>query len=175
MESMFKRTDELHTPDPYFSGAAGFIGCSLEELHGDMRELGLPVEVPDTVRRCHNGVRHAYIYSYYSFDLLTVAAAQIFPCLELALRERLGLQFAGRHDRKGKLRPPVMLDELLRAAKAQGLISIDVEGLSHVRNLFAHGTDAVMNPPLFLGQFKLITATIAELFASPLLAGQERQ
>lgn len=172
---MFKRANELRAPDPYFSGAAGFIGCSLEELHNDMGGLGLPVGVPDTVRRCHNAVRHAYIYSYYSFDLLTVAAAQSFPCLELALRERIGLQLSGRRDRKGKLRPPVMLDELLRTAKAQGLISIDVEGLSQMRNLFAHGTDAVLNPPLFLGPFKLITATIAELFASPLPARPERQ
>ncbi len=60
-----------------------------------------------------------------------------------------------------------MLDELLKAAKAQGLISADVEGLSHLRNLFAHGTDAVLNPPLFLAPFQLITETIAELFANP--------
>ncbi|MDP3411058.1 hypothetical protein [Bosea sp. (in: a-proteobacteria)] len=163
---MFKRTDELHTPDPYFSGVAGFVGGGLEQLHDDMSRMELPDGVPDAVRRCHNALRHTYIYSYYSYDLLTVAAAQTFPCLELALRERLGSQFVGRLDRKGKARPPPMLDELLRAAKAQNLISADVDGLNHLRNMFAHGTDAVLNPPMFLIPFQLVTETIAELFAS---------
>jgi hypothetical protein len=163
---MFKRADELHTPDPYFSGAAGFVGCGLEQLHDDMSRMELPQGVPDAVRRCHDALRHTYIYSYYSYDLLTVAAAQTFPCLELALRERLGSQFVGRVDRKGKARPLPMLDELLRAAKAQNLISADVDGLNHLRNMFAHGTDAVLNPPMFLIPFQLVTETIAELFAS---------
>lgn len=167
MECMFKRVNELRTPDPYFAGAAGFIGSSLEDLYDDMCRLELPQDVPDTVRRCHDAVRHAYIYSYYSYDLLTVAAAQTFPCLELALRERIGSQFFGRLDRKGKLRPAPMLDELLKSAKAQGLMSADVVGLSHLRNMFAHGTDAVLNPPMFLTPFELVTETIAELFAKP--------
>jgi hypothetical protein len=164
---MFKRADELHTPDHYFSGSAGFVGSGLEQLHDDMSRMELPDGVPDAVRRCHNALRHTYIYSYYCYDLLTVAAAQTFPCLELALRERLGSQFVGRLDRKGKARPPPMLDELLRAAKAQNLISADVDGLNHLRNMFAHGTDAVLNPPMFLIPFQLVTETIAELFAIP--------
>ncbi|MCP4564158.1 MAG: hypothetical protein GY873_37450 [Bosea sp.] len=164
---MFKRADELHTPDPYFSGRAGFVGRGLEQLHDDMSRMDLPKDVPDAVRRCHDALRHTYIYSYYSYDLLTVAAAQTFPCLELALRERIGSQFVGRLDRKGNARPPPMLDELLKAAKVQNLISADVEGLNHLRNMFAHGTDAVLNPPMFLVPFKLVTETIAELFTSP--------
>lgn len=53
--------------------------------------------------------------------------SQTFPCLEFALRVRIGHQFIGRVDRKGKPRPPVMLPELLEAAKAQGLISGEIE------------------------------------------------
>ncbi|NTA14282.1 hypothetical protein [Agrobacterium tumefaciens] len=165
--SMFKRASELRIPDPYFSGKAGFLGSSLEELYDDMCRFNLPQQVPDTVRRSHDAIRHAYIYSYYSYDLLTVAAAQTFPCLELALRERIGSQFVGRLDRKGKPRHAPMLDELLKSAKNQGLISADVKGLSHLRNMFAHGTSAVLNPPMFLAPFELITETIAEMFAEP--------
>jgi hypothetical protein len=88
-----------------------------------MSRLGLPAYVPDVVKRCHDGVRNAYIYSYYSYDLLTLAASQTFPCLELALRLRIGDQFEGRLDRKGKARRPAMLPELLEAAKKQELIS----------------------------------------------------
>jgi hypothetical protein len=84
-----------------------------------MRKLELPNYIPESVRRCHDAVRNAYIYSYYSYDLLMLAASQTFPCLEFALRLRVGKQFEGRLDRKGRPRPPAMLAELLEAAKAQ--------------------------------------------------------
>lgn len=162
---MLKPVNELLAPDPYFSGAAGFIGSSLEQLHADMRELELPTGVPAPVRRCHDAIRHAYIYSFFSYGLLTVAAAQTFPCLELALRLKIGAQFIGCVDRKGRPRPLPTLELLLRSAKEQGIIATDVQGLSRLRNMFAHGTDAILNPPLFLAPFHLVTATIRELFA----------
>jgi hypothetical protein len=119
---MLKDTENLRFPDPYYSGDAGFVGTTLEQLHQDMNGLELPAYVPKSVRGCHDALRNAYVYSYFSYDLLTLAASQTFPCLELALRLRIGSQFEGRLDRKGKLRPPVMLPESLEAAKAQGLI-----------------------------------------------------
>jgi len=33
---MLKDASELRSPDPYFSGAAGFVGSTLEALHDDM-------------------------------------------------------------------------------------------------------------------------------------------
>lgn len=153
-------------PDPYYSGAAGFIGSTMEALHQDMAALALPQDVPESVRRMHDGLRHAYIYSYFSYDLLTLAASQTFPCLELALRLRIGSQFEGRLDRKGKPRPPVMLPELLETAKAQGLISAEIGWINHLRKMFAHGSDTVLNPPLFLEPFKAVTEIIAELFTA---------
>src|ERR1700744_498777 len=108
---MLKDAHKLISPDPYYDGSAGFVGSTLEALHEDMRALALPDYVPDPVRRCHDGIRNAYIYSYFAYDLLTLAAAQTFPCLELALRLRIGHQFAGRKTRKGKPMPPAMLAE----------------------------------------------------------------
>jgi hypothetical protein len=134
-----------------------------QELHHDMSKMELPTTVPDGVRRCHDAVRHAYIYSYFSYYVLTLAASQMFPCLELALRERVGKQFEGRVGKNGRPRP-AMLDELLKAAKAQGLISSDIEWVSRVRNMFAHGSETVLNPPLFLIQFEEVTIMIRELF-----------
>jgi hypothetical protein len=161
---MFKDVQNLRSPDPYYSGEAGFVGCTLEQLHQDMSRLELPGYVPDSVRRCHDGVRNAYIYSYYSYDLLTLAAAQTFPCLELALRLRIGDQFEGRVDRKGKARPPAMLPELLETAKAQGLISGEISWINPLRKMFAHGSDAVLNAPIFLSPFEAVTSMIVEIF-----------
>lgn len=120
--------------------------------------------VPDTVRQSHDGIRNAYIYSYFSHDLLTLAASQTFPCLEYALRLRIGSQFEGRLDRKGKLRPPVVLPELLEAAKDQGLISGDIGWINPLRKMFAHGSDTVLNAPMFLTPFQVVTIMIGELF-----------
>ena len=162
---MLKDIRSLRAPDPYFTGEAGFVGSTLEQLHNDMRQVQLPDYVPERVRKCHDAVRHAYIYSYYSYDLLTLAASQTFPCLELALRLRLGKQFEGRVDRKGRPRPP-MLGELLETAKTQGLISGDISWINPMRKMFMHGSDAVLNAPMFLDPFNAVTSIIAKLFHS---------
>jgi hypothetical protein len=161
---MLKDVNNLRSPDPYYSGAAGSVGSTLEQLHHDMSKVELPAYVPESVRICHDGVRNAYIYSYFSYDLLTLAASQTFPCLELALRLRIGKQFEGRVDRRGKPRPPAMLGELLEAAKAQGLISGEINWINPIRKMFAHGSDTVLNPPMFLAPFEGVTSMIAELF-----------
>jgi hypothetical protein len=161
---MLKSVRKLRAPDPYFGGEVGAVGSTLEQLHEDMRRLELPEYVPESVRRCHDAVRNAYIYSYFSYDLLTLAAGQSFPCLEFALRLRLGKQFEGRVDRKGKPRPPPMLPELLEAAQKEGLISVDIGWVNIMRRTFAHGSDMILNPPLFLAPFEAITGMIAALF-----------
>jgi len=163
---MLKDIHSLRLPDPFYSGEAGFIGSTLEQLHQDMSKAELPASVPESVRRYHDGLRNAYIYSYFSYDLLTLAASQTFPCLELALRLRIGKQFEGRVDRRGRPRPPAMLGELLEAAKAQGLISGDISWINPMRKMFAHGSDAVLNPPMFLAPFEAVTSMIAEFFSS---------
>jgi hypothetical protein len=68
---MLKHVQQLRLPDPYYSGEAGGIG-------NDMSKLELPASVPDVVRRYHDGIRNAYIYSYFAHDLLTLAASQTF-------------------------------------------------------------------------------------------------
>lgn len=168
---MLKDVHSLRSPDPYYSGEAGFIGSTMEQLHEDMSRMQLPEYVPASVRRYHDGIRNAYLYSYFSYDLLTLAASQTFPCLELALRLRIGKQFEGRVDRKGKARPPAMLWELLEAAQTQGLISGDISWINPMRKMFAHGSDTVLNAPMFLTPFEAVTAIIAELFHSEDLPG----
>jgi hypothetical protein len=152
---MLKDVRRLLSPDPYYSGEAGFVGSSIEQLHQDMNGLELPEHVPESVRRYHDGIRNAYVYSYFSYDLLTLAASQTFPCLELALRLRVGGPLEGRVDRRGKPRP-AMFAELLDIAQAQGLISGDIFGIAKLRNMFAHGSDSVLNVPMFRTSFDVV-------------------
>lgn len=160
---MLKRAEDLTRADPYFGGIVGFVGSSLEELYLDMVGCDIPETAPQSVRRAHDAVRHAYIYAYFSYDLVTMPTAQTFPCLELALRERTGAQFAGRVDKRGRPRP-AMLQELLKTAKAQGLIQSEINYLSHMRNTFMHGSDFVLNPPMFLTTFQMVTTIIRGYF-----------
>jgi hypothetical protein len=59
---------------------------------------------------------------------------------------------------------PAMLAELLEAANAQGLVAADVRSITMIRGMFAHGSDTVLNAPMFLEPFQYVTAMIAELF-----------
>jgi hypothetical protein len=161
---MLKDIQLLRSPDPYYSGAAGCQGSTLEQLHQDMDKLELPEYVPDSIRRNHDAIRNAYIYSYFSYDLLTLAASQTFPCLELALRLRIGKEFEGRIDRRGRPRPPPMLRELLDAAKARGRVTGDISWINPMRKMFMHGSDTILNPPMFLAPFEAVTSIIATLF-----------
>ncbi len=122
---MLKDVQHLLSTDPYYAGSAGFIGCSIEKLHQDMSRLELPSFVPERIRRCHDAVRHTYIYSYFSYNLVTVAVSQMLPCLEFALRERIGYQWKGKTNKNGKpLRPT--LDPCLRKPRAKDLFRISL-------------------------------------------------
>lgn len=160
---MLKEIQTLKAPDPYFAGTTGLVGCTQENLHQDMCKLGLSTSVPESVRRCHNAIRHAYIYSYYSYDLLILAASQTFPCLEFALREYIGSEPQEQANKKGKSLQPT-LRTLLQDAKKRGLVSSQIEHLTKLRNMYAHGTDTILNPSLFLLIFKHVTNIIQDLF-----------
>ncbi len=88
--ALLKDADRLLEPDPAYTEAGPFGGITIEELHQDVSKFELPASVLDSVRRCHDAARHAYIYSYFSYDLLTPGVSQLFSGLELALRKRLG-------------------------------------------------------------------------------------
>jgi hypothetical protein len=160
-----KAIDTLTDADPYFAGSAGFIGASLNDLHADMVKLELPAAVPTNIRRVHDAVRHAYLYSYYSYDLLTLAAAEAFPCLEFALRERLAsLGIPVTNSKSGRL---LRLSDLLKLARTNNLIRSEIDYIARMRNMFAHGSDAILNPPMVLTTLQLVTGVIAEMFSLP--------
>ena len=112
-------------------------------MHLDVGNYELPPGAPEGVQRCYDAARHAYIYSHFSYDLLTPGASQLFACLELALRNRLGLSWDGKSRMPG-------LFELLTKATEEGLISSDVNALHKLRNVFQHGSEAIIDPNMFL-------------------------
>jgi hypothetical protein len=154
---MLKDASRLLERDPAYAEAGGFGGITIEELHQDVSNFELPSCVPDSVRRYHDAARHAYIYSYFSYDLLTPAVSQLFSGLELALRKRLG------HSPDRNLPPPKIFD-MLSEAKKQKLILSDVSVVHKLRHAFQHGTEAIIDPNMFLNLLDKVTLLMRELY-----------
>jgi hypothetical protein len=155
--AMLKDADRLLEPDPAYAEAGPFGGITIEELRLDASKFELPTSVPDGVRRCHDAARHAYIYSYFSYDLLTPGVSQLFSCLELALRKRLGHPSAGKS-------PPPKIFNMLRKAKELKFISSDISVVHKFRHIFQHGTENIVDPNTFLNMLDKVTSLIRELY-----------
>jgi hypothetical protein len=102
-----KERDQLLTPDARFSNmAAGFdeTGAvrpmAIDDLHDQMREIRLDSAVPADIVEQFDKARHAYIYSWFAYDLVSLAEQQGYQTLELALREKLSVGQRTRADRE---------------------------------------------------------------------------
>jgi hypothetical protein len=77
--------DQRHMPG---SPQDAQIGVRLEDLHADMLPLELHGSVPDEVRWQFDTARHAFIYSWFCYDLVTLAEQHSYGALENGLRLR---------------------------------------------------------------------------------------
>jgi hypothetical protein len=154
---MLKEVHRLLEGHPAYSEDGGFGGVTIAQLHQDVSKYELPSCVPEGVQRSFDAARHAYVYSYFSYDLLTPGVSQLFACLELALRKRLGLLC------EGKARLPGLF-KLLGDAKKQGLIASDVSFAHKIRNVFQHGTEAIIDPNIFLNMLEGVTSLLWEMY-----------
>jgi hypothetical protein len=83
-------------PDPRFRNtAAGFDATgavrmtSVADLHDKMEEIKLDEAMPADIVEQFDKARHAYIYSWFAYDLASLAEQQGYQTLELELREKL--------------------------------------------------------------------------------------
>jgi hypothetical protein len=157
LPAMLKNVNRLLERHPVYDEDGGFGGVTMEQLYADVSKYELPSGVPDGVQRSFDAARHTYIYSYFSYDLLTPAIGQLFACLELALRKRLG------HSWDGKSRMPGLFD-MLNDATRQKLILSNVSVLHKLRNVFQHGTEAIIDPNMFLNMLEKVTSLVRELY-----------
>lgn len=61
---------------------------TLEDMRAPVAPLELSEQVPEAIRDQFDKARHAFIYSWFSYDLATLAEQQSYAVLEMALRER---------------------------------------------------------------------------------------
>jgi hypothetical protein len=147
---MLKSGDALLAPDGRFASMAGgrdATGAVRPMAISDLYDLVEPLELgpgapPDIVDQ-FDKARHAFIYSWFAYDLVSLAEQQGYQTLEMALRDKLPPDERKNAHRLG-------LGALLEHAVAhRWLVRSDFEGPDRVcvldyiprfRNELAHGS-----------------------------------
>jgi len=178
---MLKSEDKLLEPDPRFTNMIGGVTedgrvrcMTIGDMHDWVRQIELGPETPTVIREQFDKARHAFIYSWFAYDLVSLAEQQGYQVLEMALRERLppAEQAKAREKRW-------TLDPLLKRATAHGWLdrtNFEVEGpygrngkmclldiLPQFRNELAHGSENLF-PGGSLEMRKLCAEIINKLF-----------
>ncbi|WP_315767593.1 MULTISPECIES: hypothetical protein [unclassified Bradyrhizobium] len=107
---MLKPLAHILEPDARFGnlryhdqGVGHIRELRIEDLYNDIASLELVVSVPLEIRQHFNAARYAYLYSWFAYDLATVAELQSYTTLEMALRYKLKL--AQPQSKQSKLTP----------------------------------------------------------------------
>lgn len=178
---MLKSANDLLKPDTRFLNMAGGVTergeVRLIDIL-DLRDLVLPLELrpeaPAVIREQFDKARHAFIYSWFAYDLVTLAEQQSYQVLEMALREKLP-----PHEREKAKERRWGLDTLLKRATAHRWLNradFEVAGpygrngkmclldtLPMFRNELAHGSTNLF-PWGSLDMLKLCTEILNKLF-----------
>jgi hypothetical protein len=93
---MFKPPAHISQPDErssylrHHDQVAGHIReLCIEDLYNDIATLELDNSVPLEIRQHFDAARYAYLYSWFAYDLATLAELQVYSVLEMALRHKL--------------------------------------------------------------------------------------
>jgi hypothetical protein len=156
---MLKSRNALLESDVRFRNMAGDANpdgsirwMSIDDLHELVAPIELRPEVPAAVHVQFDKARHAFIYSWFAYDLVSLAEQQGYQALEFALRLRLPADEQRKAQEKRWT-----LDTLIKRAFAHGWLDradFEVEGpygrsgtlcildmLPHFRNELAHGSE----------------------------------
>ena len=103
---MLKPPSELLEPDPrhvtevVFCPATGLLRpAEVADLHAAVASIELTAAAPAMIREQFDLARHAFVYSWFVYELATLAEKQAYATVEMALREK------ARHDRKERKAP----------------------------------------------------------------------
>lgn len=174
---MLKPVDSLLEPDPRYDVMRLYdptTGDTTPMAIGDMHRLVAPIElgeqVPAEVSQQFDLARVAFVYSWFTYDLATLAEQQGYATLEMALRRRAEaeavlpkrpglaalLKLAAKH---GWLRPE---EFEMPAPGSPDRLSL-LELLPQLRNELAHGSTN-LNPYGSLDMLRVCALIINKLF-----------
>lgn len=92
---MWRNVEDILKPDDRFDNMCrgidpklGPIPVGIQDMYGDVEAFTLGEAVPEDIRRQWDIGRNAYIYSWFEYDLMTLAEMRAFAAFELAVRTR---------------------------------------------------------------------------------------
>lgn len=149
---MLKQPDAILKPDKRFDNMVGGVDdsghirlMSINDLYDQVRELELSISLPDDIIEQFDKARHAFIYSWFAYDLVSLAEQQGYQVVEMALREKLPLSERKKHRGFRKLIDYAVKNRWLSRADfdiydahGQKLCCLDV--MIDFRNELAHGS-----------------------------------
>jgi hypothetical protein len=160
----FKSLDAICEMAPHhrhFSGPDGSGPITLEQHYRSVAEIDLNPGVPDAVVASFDLARNAFLYCWFSYDLLMVSAPQALSTLEMALRLRLV---------PVGTKPPT-LSAMIDMARSRGVLpalpdgAIDpLHALRMIRNDLMHGSNNQFDPNMTLVILERAAETINTLF-----------
>ncbi len=157
---MLKPLDAVTIPDVRYAsmaGPSGVLPITLADHHALIAKITISSGAPEDVKRVFGWSLNVMLYSWFDYELSSVAVLQGFAALEMALRQKLENSERVKKCRaKGK---GVTLKPLLDIAIKERFLPPELrnhpflEGIPHLRNTLAHGdamigTHAMMLPPL---------------------------
>ncbi len=169
-----KPASKILEPDPRHATEVIFYpatGLSRSATAGDLHALVAGIEVsltaPAVIRQQFDLARNAFVYSWFVYELATLAEKQAYSVVEMALREKAVLmtgKSVGRRDLRSLIRDAERHGWLRRAdlgTQARPLHPLDV--IVALRNDLAHGSDRLM-PIASLDMIELCAEVINLLF-----------
>jgi hypothetical protein len=176
---MWRDKADILKPDPRFghmvrgiSPQFGPIPITIQDMYGDVEKFTLREPLPEEVRQQFDIGRNAYVYSYFEYDLMTLAEMRAFASFELAIRSRATKEQSG-------LKPKTPLQLAINHARARGWLKDEdfgfiptgakplpfIDAMVMQRNHLMHG-----NPYLYqngtLTAFQFCYDAITRLFPS---------
>lgn len=146
---MFRPLDAILQPDPRYESmvmidpvTAVTRKMEVADLYEIVSPLQLGNHVPKDIREQFDKARNAFLYSFFAYDLSSVAEQQTYAVVEMALRERLGIDPTLTRRKPGLkelIRQTIDRGHLSRADFDRGPINI-LDVLPLMRNELAHGS-----------------------------------
>lgn len=85
----------------------------IEDMYSDVEPFTLGFAVPEEIRQQFDIARNAYVYSWFEFNLITLAEMHAFTVMENAIRLRARIERSG-------LKPKTPLQRAVNHARANG-------------------------------------------------------
>ena len=150
---MWKSKEQMLDPDARYLSEARVDPITrairrpeIGDLYDDMAEFSLPASVPNKIIRQFDIARSVYVYSWFDYEMITLAEEHAYTVIEMAIRERAKDEKTGMNERTG-------MRGAIDHARARGWLSDDDYGametggksipfltmLSELRNDLLHG------------------------------------